>query len=89
MSAVMCAIPAASRATVTGAPSPVAAIVPVVSGIARTVTHVEEAGRGDHRHQHDDEQQPEAALQDPHRSPSRRRHFLLVVVVLARVIWPF
>ena len=31
----------------------------------------EEAGRGDHRHQHDDEQQPEAALQDPHRSPSR------------------
>ena len=40
MSAVMCAIPAASRATVTGAPSPVAAIVPVVSGIARTVTQV-------------------------------------------------
>ena len=43
----------------------VAAIVPVVSGIARTVTHVG-SGRGDHRHQHGRRSSnPEAALQDP------------------------
>ena len=66
VSAVMWAIPVASRTTATFADEPGDAAVPLVCGNARAVTHTRRPGDRKDRDEHDHEQHAHGSLDDAH-----------------------